>query len=384
MAPVYIVIALRGIGGTEKRFSELWQYFMDHGHREIHLVLQQELFEKLISIPYLTALRIHPERVHILNNGSHSAFLWQVIRLALRAPKGSRFHYFITGIPLLHRLLRQKMIISNTAGIFIKDVFPSRLTRLYYWACLMTADKVDFVDPTEFASHKKISFMRRKSHLTTPGTFTRMDEFFPSPKKENWIVFLGRFDLRDKKNVIPFVRAIPEIHQSLKNHGIQDPHFFILGHGDLEDQIRVRLSRSEYSGINITFKFDSFPGRILQKSKVFMSIQKDTNYPSKALVEALAAGNLPVVTDIADSRLLAKEDFSFFVSKVFTGTDLANQILRILRLSPEEFKRKSDQAVAHIRENFSIDASGRYFLDLYELAPRIDLRAPPSSSVLSR
>lgn len=354
-----------GIGGTEKRFSELWQYYIDQGYRNIHLIVRSELYEKLRTVPYLAWIQDRPQNLHVLNTSSHVQFLLQVSRIAMKAGRGAVFQYFMTGLPFVHNLLGQSMVISNTAGIFIKDVFPALSTRLFYWLCLLCAKKIDFVDLTEFETHRKLRLLKDKSFLTTPGTFTRMEDFFPADHKKNWIVFVGRLDARDKKNILPFVEALPIVDQQLRKLGIVDHHFFIMGFGELEGRVREILESAIYKGIPVTFKYDSFPGRVLQESKVFMSIQKDTNYPSKALVEGLAAGNLPVVTDIADSRLLAREEFSFYVPGLFSSQDLADQICRILSLESKEFATRSQIAVDFVKKNFSIEASANYYLRLY-------------------
>jgi glycosyltransferase involved in cell wall biosynthesis len=122
------------------------------------------------------------------------------------------------------------------------------------------------------------------------------------------------------------------------------------------------------SQLDVKAYHDPNPADVLSTSKVFLSVQQTTNYPSKSLLEALACGNLPIVTDVKDSRTIAPDDFSFYVPKDFAARDLAEQAVRILRMPEAVFMEKVTMAREHLKERFSVETMASYYLELYRLA----------------
>jgi hypothetical protein len=50
---VYIVISCSGIGGTEKRFIELWNFMNEKGVENISIVMTSELYNIVRKSAYL-------------------------------------------------------------------------------------------------------------------------------------------------------------------------------------------------------------------------------------------------------------------------------------------------------------------------------------------
>jgi glycosyltransferase involved in cell wall biosynthesis len=181
-------------------------------------------------------------------------------------------------------------------------------------------------------------------------------------------VFAGRFAEGDPKNAIRFVQAIPSIHRAASNAGVPALRFFLLGNGVLERDIRSILSHPDYRDIDITVRFEQSPDDVLKHSKVFVSIQKESNYPSKSLLEAIACGNLPVVTDVGETRLIAAPEFSEYVSGNVSSEDLAAAIVKLLSLDSANLSARIDFARAFIRQRFDISAHYQHYLRLYDIS----------------
>jgi len=231
----------------------------------------------------------------------------------------------------------------------------------------LTAWKIDILNPSQLEEfNNRFPFLSHNTTLT-PQNFVNHDVYKPVFPKKNDIVFLGRLSEGDTKNVIPFVRSIPQINKVLCKNNVQDFRFFILGHGVLANQVREILNHEAYKDIPVIFKYEPNPGEILARSKIILSLQKHSNYPSRSLLEGMSCGNVPIVTDVGETRLIAKESFSKFVSPEFTPTELAQSIQSVLSMDEPEFEEKANSIRTFIIENYSIRFQAQYYLDLYEL-----------------
>jgi glycosyltransferase involved in cell wall biosynthesis len=126
------------------------------------------------------------------------------------------------------------------------------------------------------------------------------------------------------------------------------------------------LKRPEYEGIPIECYYEPHPEKVLRRSKIIMSLQRFTNYPSRSLLEAMACGNLPVITDVGESRLLATEEFAEFVPGRFSADRLAAAVLKLISYSSGTYQLKVNAMLAHLARSFSIDTHLAYYLGLYD------------------
>ncbi len=131
-------------------------------------------------------------------------------------------------------------------------------------------------------------------------SFVETDHFLPSQEKKPWVVFAHRFF--DEKNPMLFIEAIPFIKT---RH--PEARFFILGHGDLEEQIRLRVNALGLSDV-VTVELNDRLETVLSKSMIFLCLQRNENYPSRSMLEAMSSGNAVVATDIGYTHLLVNED----------------------------------------------------------------------------
>jgi len=99
---------------------------------------------------------------------------------------------------------------------------------------------------------------------------------------------------------------------------------------------------------------------------VFFSLQMRNNYPSKSLLEGIAAGNIPLVTDVGTTRLIARPEFSYYVPENFSADDIAGELLQILSLDETTLQEKMTAARTFISNNFTIQTSAAYYINLYK------------------
>lgn len=367
--PVYICLISTGVGGAEKRTIELWELWQESGWSNIHLVVSRHLYDMLVRLPNLRYFAEgHPALV-ILECRSPISFLVPLLRLAWRAGRGAIFHYPLQGVPLIHRLMGQRMMLSYTANVFFLMYAGGWRRKAFFRLQAASADKIDVLNPLNFERFRRLRWSRDKV-LLNPGSFVDLSRYRDDADKKNWIVFCGRFADGDPKNAVKFVAAIPAIQRAADAAGIRDVRFVLLGEGVLEPHLRRMLSGADYQGIDIELKFEDAPVNTLRHSRVFVSLQKGSNYPSKSLLEALACGNLPVVTDVGETRLIAHEAFSSYVSDAVAPAALAAAIVDLLRLPADVWGARVSAAREHLRRRFDISAHYDHYLEMYDLKTR--------------
>lgn len=368
MYSVYYIIPTNGIGGAEKRFIELY----------CHLQQQEKRFDfkLIISIQLLTALKESPEIYNVLQKHENKIITYNIdmnrsilqsqnelYRFICAHTAPTDILHFILSFPTYVFPLKHKKTVYTLTESSLKNV--NIKGRILYLMNALRANYVDILDPVV---HKKISryfFFKKKRIFLTPGSFVDTTIFKPAPdlQKENWFVFLGRFFF--VKQVIEFIQTLPEVCKKLDAAGIVNYKFIFLGYGQLEQQLLSIKDSPSFRELPILIKRTNNPEEILSRSKIFFSLQLRNNYPSKSLLEAMAAGNIPLVTDVGTTRMIARPSFSSYVPEIFSAADIADQMIHILSLDEKSRQAKMQAARDYVIENFSIHTSAAYFTDIY-------------------
>ena len=140
-----------------------------------------------------------------------------------------------------------------------------------------------------------------KLHVS-PCSFTDYSRYQPTDPKENWIVFAGR--LEAFKNPELFIEATHLAKDVLREHGWK---CLLFGDGILRERVEGRIARYDlFDLIDIDQVPDLSP--TLNRSRIFASIQQTENYPSQVLLEAMAAGNAIIATDVGETRRIVDEE----------------------------------------------------------------------------
>lgn len=355
---VYLVLPATSVGGSERRFMNIWRGLLNRStDYPIRLVTTRSLWAKLNGQTNPPA----QDQVLFLHGHRLTHYIPQILAISLQAKAGSVFHYPVGYFPNWHRLLRQEFLASYTNSLPItREKHPSLV-----WASLRQARRIDVLDP-EMTEILSTSLSPRGIIVTrTPGSFVSPPYWmrdFPWTSKKNEIVFLGRLTPEDDKNVKGLIRAIPNILSATKAARI-DVSLKIIGHGDLSGFVQDTIAANKDWPVNFLQTDNPMPH--LAEAKVILSLQKKTNYPSQSLLEGMASGCLPIITDLGSSRLVASEDFAEFIDLDESGEALASAITRILSLDPNQGTERSLKARDFTRRNFSLDTSLDYYETFY-------------------
>lgn len=354
-----------GVGGAEKRIFGLWLNLQKRG-AGFRLVTYQKMLDLLAATGEFAGFEQYRKNIEIIARPKGGIVeKSRLLRLFVteKLSPGELLH-FTMYFPLLLRLPNPVVFtdpISNAAHYGWRG-------KLVNYARILLADRTDVLDPRRGLDFQRKLFWKRGKIHVTSNTFVDPNRFqaLAMSEKNDWLVFLGRFE--PVKQVIGFARAIPAIYRVMLDQGIERPKFFILGHGALEDELRKVLDRTEFAGIDVEARYEPQPADILARAKVFFSLQKFTNFPSKSLAEALAAGCLPIVTDNGETRRLARPAFSFYVPEDFTDDMLAARVRDVYTLSDEAQQAKSSAAREFAAAELSIEKMTDYYLELYSAA----------------
>lgn len=363
MNNVFIVLSTIHIGGAEKRFTGLWKSFQENANNGItvKLVMNESLYQKLIE-----SGEVNIDQKNIITANLSGKSFWQYRKnvksiLQAHATKGDIIHF--VGLSPVIKIKGTKQLLSITGTRLNVDGWINMALIL---ASALYANAIDVLDPKVYATTKKIFFWKRKKIFRTSNSFCDVSVYTPLPlqQKKDWIVFLGRFD--EVKQVEQILLALPYVYQQLQQIGNKDYHFYILGHGTLETKLKQVLSNNEFQYLPITIRFQKDPWVIVNKSKVFLSLQLHNNYPSRSLLEAMAAGNIPVVTDVGQTRWIARQEFSYYLPEKFSKEDLAAALVEVFKLDAQQFEQKMTLARNLVLAEHDVSKMQAYFESIYQ------------------
>lgn len=366
MNAVYYIIPTNVVGGAEKRFIELWAYLQQKNSFNLNLIISKDLVAGPNANDTLqNIITKYKSKVFYFDiNPSAGVFNFQkkLYRLVCSITKADDILHFIIGFPSLIVPLKHKKTIYTLTESGFNNV--NTKGRIAYLLNILRASHVDILDPM---LHKKLShlfFYKQKRIHLTPGSFVNHQLFTPAKEKENWFVFLGRFFAM--KQVLELLAAVPVICNKInEQQAVPAYKFIFIGFGHLETEMRNMLQNESFKNLPVEILSTQNPEQILNRSKIFFSLQLNNNYPSKSLLEAMAAGNIPLVTDVGTTRMLAHPDFSYYVPENFSADELATRVIEILKLENRNFEQKILAARNFVINNFSIETSAVYFSDLY-------------------
>lgn len=359
--PVYIVIANFTIGGAEKRLLGLWRHLVVAEGYPVKVILFRSLANWALDVDELQP--IPTQTWEIVEDSSlwRKALRERILELQKKQPDAT-FHYLLTS-PIEIQYLKN---LSRTIY-----TFPATSLSFLNWKGLISvASAILFsgqVDVLDGRVHRLLSqivpWRRSKIHLT-PNSFVNLEHYCPREKRKNQLVFSGIFSA--EKQAYRFVESLPVVHKTLVDEGF-DVNYLMLGEdigpsfiGDVCHTMRER-------GIPVESRFDKSLGPILGESLVIFSLQRTNNYPSKALLEGMACGCLPIVTDVGSSELVCPRALGEYIPRDFSPQDLAQACLKYLKMSTGERQQRIEAVRIFLEENFSMTTMANYYSRLYSL-----------------
>jgi glycosyltransferase involved in cell wall biosynthesis len=89
-----------------------------------------------------------------------------------------------------------------------------------------------------------------------------------------------------------------------------------------------------------------------------VSLQTDNNYPSQAVLEAMACGNAIIATDVGDTRMFVNEQNGWLIEH---GVEPLVEAVRHCLKNQQESHAKGDFATNFVRANFTLERAMAYY-----------------------
>jgi glycosyltransferase involved in cell wall biosynthesis len=215
-------------------------------------------------------------------------------------------------------------------------------------------DKIDILSPfiLDGLQQRGINLHQDRFSITA-CSFTDYSRCKIGDKSRFSVVFAAR--LEKDKNPLDFVEASLELANEF-----QDVQFHIAGDGRLAGKIREQLESRLHSNIKFHGFLDN-PAELFAESSLFVSIQSTNNYPSQAVLEAMACGNAVIATDVGDTRLFVNNENGFLISP---GVQELTRTLRQCLQNRELVLKKGHEAANFVRKNFTIERAVDYYMNL--------------------
>lgn len=264
--------------------------------------------------------------------------------------------FYDCGYHLLPALLASKLTKTRTL-MTVASYFLAYNINLKYKDKLLLrffGYSVDHIDTLYPFAVNSIGLSKAKITVT-PLPYIDVKKFYPV-KKENIIFFSSR--LESFKNPVIFLEAVNIIKADIVKLGYK---VIIAGEGPLYNKLNQLISIYNLDGIvDLVGYIDS--SKIVNKSKIFISIQSFENYPSQSLLEAIVSGNFIIATNVGSTQSIVLNEFGILIELDLDS--LANSILCAMEKSEVDMNEVKINAV-NFMANFSNQSSTvDYFYDL--------------------
>lgn len=254
------------------------------------------------------------------------------------------------GFPLLF-VGKLKTVISYVA---LRNMTQSKIGNRLFSIALKRCTTIDTLYSAVKERLARLGINEGKIYVSRCG-FTDYDKFYPAKEKKNWVVFAARFV--EDKNPLLFVESIPLVLACFPS-----TVFILLGDGHLKPRILKRIKELDIAfSVRVQFLCDI--KEILSFSSIFVSIQKEENYPSQSLLEAMACGNATIATDYGETRKLVDERVGILIKE--DVRELADSIIKLLGNS-DMAKKMGVCAREKVMKEHNIDTFVGYIDDLYK------------------
>ena len=364
MRRVYIVLSTVGVGGAEKRFTDIWHTLVSRGV-DVHLVMDTQTYQRMVQQSGYSERLIRRNELHVrdLGGNNFSKFCRAISDFFESQPRHATVHYPLAWAPGIQLRFGHRLVVSWVSSAMPPFTRTNWRGGIGAWAAFLAAERVDILNPDNLRRMSQIPWMKGKVSLTQGGTHVDVRQYRPLAKDLDF-VFLGRTD--PEKQSLRFVEALPEVHRILQREGFGGYRFVVCGEGSEFGAIAALARSSVFQTFPFEYGFSGSPEAVLGRASVFFSLQRTSNYPSKALAEAMACGAFPVLTAVGESTLMVDGcRHHYFVPRDFSPNDIAESLLRYLALNSTERNSAMREIAEFAAKRFVVGQQASYFADMY-------------------
>ena len=321
---------LAGSGGTERQFSDLFEYLRRRSPSTIHLITARaamrrlreagrvDASERVIALPlgarpgqgrlgiaWLTLLLLWQTLLH----------RWDVVHICQPTPSYVPYAALARLLPGPFKPRIAVTIVDctlapNLAGAQAVDVYERQVIDAHQMYFRWTKPDGVFSWYEAFlAVASRLSIWPEARMRAARFCFTDPQRFQPGAKQRR-VIYAGR--LSEQKRPLLFVDAVAQV---LRRHAevASGWQFAMYGAGPLEPAVRARIAEHGLTDrITLTRTPDMAP--VFARSRLFVSTQAHENFTSLAMLEAMAAGNAVIAELVGQSGEFVTGDNGYLVA----------------------------------------------------------------------
>ena len=326
----------------------------ENGHQVIVLAPQDQYSQRLEELGF----QFYPVKMDSkgVNPVKDASVVWELYRLYKRIAPDIVLHYTVK--PNIYGSLAARAaripMINNVCGlgtVFLQKNWVSMIAKFLYRVAFRYPNKVFFQNHDDFQLFVREKLINPKIADTVPGSGINLNKFQPNTQTviSSQFTFLVISRLIYDKGIVEYVEAI----RQLRKMGIQ-ARFQILGAKapDHKRGIPLELINSwitegiiEYLGTT-----DDVKSVVEQADCVVLPSYRE-GLP-RTLLEAASMGKPIITTDTAGCKHVVDDQETGFLCKVQSSTDLADKMLKMTKLSPEERLMMGNKGRDKVRQEF--------------------------------
>jgi glycosyltransferase involved in cell wall biosynthesis len=250
----------------------------------------------------------------------------------------------LAGIPVVNN-------VSGLGTVFLHKNLTSTIAKKLYRLAFKFPAKVFFQNRDDLDLFLEMDLVKKNKTGLLPGSGVNTKKFVPSVtlKGNSEFIFLMVARLLYDKGVIEYVEAI----KIIKEQGFK-ARFQIVGAIEEGSGLGVGKDKVAEWQSERLLEYHAFTDNLLEyyhqaTCVVLPSYREGT---PKSLLEASACGVPMIATNVPGCREVVIENKNGFLCKVKDAVDLADKMIKMIKLSQEEYSEMARSAREHVLENF--------------------------------
>ncbi|MEG0132753.1 MAG: glycosyltransferase [Clostridium sp.] len=297
------------------------EYFRDKGH-EVSIIS--------FRVASIDGVSVHcvNDKLSVNSEGGNISYLKKIfkIRSIVKSIKPDIVNaHYLTSYGLIGTLVGKKPLVVSTWGSDIlvtpkRNIVYKELTKFVIRKCnLVTSD-------SKFMSKEIVNLGGNPNNIITVPMGINKNDFNAGNRVKDSKVFLSMRTLCDNSNIGIILRAFEKM---LKIHS--DVKLILTNSGDKEDYVKQLIKELS---IENSVEFMGFVSReqvsfLLKSSQVYLSIPTSDS-TSVNLLEAMASGIFPIVSDLPANREWINNDENGYVLEELTEECLLKYMIKSL------------------------------------------------------
>ena len=246
-------------------------------------------------------------------------------------------------------------VIANITGLgstYLSSNFINKIIFFFYKCIVSNAFHIFFQNNDDRNIFLGLSNNRKQSNSIVPGSGIKLENFnlFGVKKEMSSFLFVGR--IIEHKGILELLNAISIIKK--KNIKL---NFVIIG--DIDDKNPSKLSKKifdKWIKLNI-FKYYRFNDNISNfiKECQCLILPSYREGCSRVIMEAMSFGKPIITTDVPGCNNLVVDQYNGYLVKPKNQSDLAETILKFIKLKYEDKNRMGMLSRKIIEESFRVE-----------------------------